>query len=461
MLDDEINNNNINTINNTPTKRNINNNNNNNNNKNNNNNNNNNHEDIEVASENLLNKVFFGKYKCIKKIGEGSFGMIYKCEYNGKYYALKFEDRINGQSLLEGEATIMSYLKGPNIPETISFGYSGNYNILVMQLLGKSLEDLFEQYKQFTIKTVCQLGIQMLTVLEYIHNKHIIHRDIKPDNFVMGNDNLSYILYLLDFGLAKKYRSSTTLQQYPMINKKRLTGTARYASINALRGYEQSRRDDLEAVGYVLMYFLRGSLPWQGLQAKGKDERYKKILQRKIDTNSYDLCYGFPNEFERYVEYTKNMEYTEEPKYEMLKNNFLRVLKREQMNMDFIYDWSTPEEIRYRKSQKFRNEIDNNTTQYNDDNNFNYNNTNNIYNGNNNLTSTSGLNKRKNSYKRKHSTKKKISIKNNDTEGNNNSEDKKVFIYTNTNDVTQNKNKSSDDEDDEEKNNCCNGCIIF
>jgi hypothetical protein len=162
-----------------------------------------------------------------------------------------------------------------------------------------------------------------------------------------------------------------------MVNKKRLTGTARYASINALRGYEQSRRDDLEAVGYVLMYFLRGSLPWQGLQAKNKDERYKKILERKINTNSYDLCYGFPNEFERYVEYTKNMEYTEEPKYEMLRNNFLRVLKREQMNMDFIYDWSTPEEIKYRKSQKFRNEIDNNTTQYNDDNNFN--------NGNNNL----------------------------------------------------------------------------
>ena len=406
-------------------------------------------------SNNLINKIFFNKYRCIKKIGEGSFGMIYKCEYNGNTYALKFEDRLKGQNLLENEATIMSYLKGPNIPSTISFGYSGNYNILVMQLLGKSLEDLFEEYKQFSIKTVCQLAIQMLTVLEYIHNKHIIHRDIKPDNFVMGADNLSYILYLLDFGLAKKYRSSTTLQQYPMVNKKRLTGTARYASINALRGYEQSRRDDLEAVGYVLMYFLRGSLPWQGLQAKNKEERYKKILQRKIDTNSYDLCYGFPNEFERYVEYTKNMDYVEEPKYEMLRNNFMRVLKREQMNMDYIYDWSTPEEIRYRKSQKFKNEIDNNTTQYNDDNNNNHHS---IYNNTINNTGHVSMNKRKMSYKKKHSNKNKINI--NDEDENNNSDNKNVFIYTNTNEATQMKNKSSDDED-EENGKCCNGCIIF
>jgi casein kinase 1 len=270
----------------------------------------------------------------------------------------------------------------------------------------------------------------------------------------MGADNLSYNLYLLDFGLAKKYRSSTTLQQYPMVNKKRLTGTARYASINALRGYEQSRRDDLEAVGYVLMYFLRGSLPWQGLQAKNKEERYKKILQRKIDTNSYDLCLGFPNEFERYVEYTKNMEYTEEPKYEMLRSNFLRVLKREQMNMDYIYDWSTPEEIRYRKSQKFKNEIDNNTTQYNDDNNIN--NPHSIYNNTINNTGHVSMNKRKNSYKKKHSNK-KLNI---NDEDDNNSDNKNVFIYTNTNEATQMKNKSSDDED-EDTGKCCNGCIIF
>ena len=319
-----------------------------------------NNSEEESENNDIKSKLFFNKYKCIKKLGEGSFGMIYKAEYNGNFFALKFEDR-NGQNLLEGEAAIMKYLEGPNIPYVKSYGYSGKYNILVMELLDKSLEDIFQKLKQFSIKSTCMLAYQMLNVLEYIHKRHIIHRDIKPDNFVMGLNKNSQYVYLLDFGLAKKYRSSSTLIQYPMNNKKKLTGTARYASINALRGLEQSRRDDLEAVGYVLMYLLRGSLPWQGLQAKNKEERYKKIMQKKIDTNSYDLCYGFPSEFERYVEYCKSLEYTEEPRYEMLKEGFLRVLRREHCKFDYIYDWTTEEDLKLRSNQKLilKNDIGN------------------------------------------------------------------------------------------------------
>ena len=317
----------------------------------------------EISSEEnglsqIQNKIFFNKYHCIKKLGEGSFGQIFKAEYNEEYFALKFENKKKGQNLLENEAAIMSYLKGPNIPYVKSYGYSGNYNILVMQLLGKSLEDIFTELKRFSIKSVCILSIQMLNVLEYIHNKHIIHRDIKPDNFVMGLDDLSQYVYLLDFGLAKKYRSSSTLIHYPMIYKKKLTGTARYASINALKGYEQSRRDDLESVGYVLIYFLRGSLPWQGLQAKNKEERYKKILQKKIETTSYDLCYGFPIEFEKYVEYCKNLDYIEEPQYEMLRNLFLKIMRREKDKFDYIYDWTTEEELKMRKEVTMKTDVD-------------------------------------------------------------------------------------------------------
>ena len=306
-------------------------------------------EDEEEIEKDILNKVFFDKYKCTKKLGEGSFGMIFKGEYNNEYFALKFEPK-NSINLLENEANIMIYLKGPNIPYIKYFGTTENYNILIMQLLGRSLEDIFEERKYFTLKSVCMIAPQMISVLEFIHNKHIVHRDIKPDNFLMGLDDLSQYVYLLDFGLAKKYRSSSTLVHYPMVNKKKLTGTARYASINALKGNEQSRRDDLEALGYVLMYLLRGSLPWQGLQAKTKEERYKKILKKKIDITSYDLCIGFPSEFEKYIEYTRNLQYTEEPKYDILKELFSKVMKRESFKLDYIYDWTTKDELKLRNN---------------------------------------------------------------------------------------------------------------
>ena len=151
-----------------------------------------------------------------------------------------------------------------------------------MELLGKSLDILFqEQKKKFSIKTVSMIGIQMLERIEFIHNKYIIHRDIKPDNFLMGLDTKSHIIYLLDFGLSKKYRSTKTKQHIKFTSNNKLTGTARYASINALNGNEQSRRDDLEAIGYVLIFFLKGNLPWQGLKVNKGEDRYKKIYIKK------------------------------------------------------------------------------------------------------------------------------------------------------------------------------------
>ena len=303
------------------------------------------------STDDIINQVFFKKYHCIKKLGEGSFGRIYEGVYHSEHFALKFEDINSNSNLLESEASIMNYLKGPNIPNVRSYGTSGNYNILIMQLMGKSLEDLINIRKTFPLKTVCLIGYQMITVLEYIHNKHIVHRDLKPDNFVMGLNELAKYVYLLDFGLAKKYRSSTTLKHYPLINKKKLTGTARYASINALRGYEQSRRDDLESAGYVLMYFLRGSLPWQGIPGKNKDERYKKILQKKEETTAHELCKDFPEEFEKYIDYTRNMEYEEDPDYERLKEYFKNIIEEKNENFDYIYIWSTEEEKKQRKKE--------------------------------------------------------------------------------------------------------------
>ena len=316
-------------------------------------------EDNKSDRDPIIGKIFFSKYKAIKKLGEGSFGKVYKAEYNGDNYAIKMENKSKEQGLLELEATIMSYLKGPNIPFIKSYGYSGDFNVLVMQLLDKSLEDLINKYNTFSIKTVAILGYQMVNILQYIHDRHIIHRDIKPDNFVMGAQEDNAKLYILDFGLAKKYRSSRTLVQYPYVKKKKLTGTARYASIHALEAYEQSRRDDLESVGYVLMYFLRGNLPWQGLKVRSKEDRYKKILEKKKETSSQDLCKEFPHEFFEYVDYSKNLEYEENPDYDFLRQKFLDVLKGLNEEMDYIYDWTTKSDLKKRQNKKSRENSEN------------------------------------------------------------------------------------------------------
>ena len=310
----------------------------------------------------LLDCLFFSKYKTIQKLGEGSFGKVYKAVYDGEYYALKMEDASQNYNLLEIEAAILQYLQGPNIPKFESFGYNKAHNILVMQLLDKSLDDFFCQLKSFSIKTTAMLGYQMINILKYIHDKHIIHRDIKPDNFAMGLNELNATLYIVDFGLAKKYRSSRTLKQLPLTKRKRLTGTARYASINALQGYEQSRRDDLESTGYVLMYFLRGNLPWQNIKTKTIDEKYQSILKIKKDTSSKELGKNFPSEFSEILDYFKKLEYEENPDYAMCCNKLLSVIEKEKLKFDYVYDWTTyanlKERIKLKKNfNRFRSSV--------------------------------------------------------------------------------------------------------
>ena len=318
--------------------------------------------DSDEEYDEIIGQVFFNKYHCIKKIGQGSFGDIYEAYYNNEKYALKFENRKKNYNLLQNEAAIINYLKGPNIPFVKSFGFTAQYNILVMQLLGKSLENLLMERKIFSLKTVCMVGYQMINILEFIHEKHILHRDIKPDNFVMGLDELSNIVYLIDFGLAKKYRSMTTLIQYPMVKKNKLTGTARYASINALKGYEHSRRDDLESVGYILIYFLKGKLPWQGIHTKTKEEKYQKILEKKMEISSTELCDGIPKEFVEFLEYIKNLGYNEKPEYGMLRHLFDNIMEKNKFNYDYIYDWTTLEEKESRKNNRSKTEPTNGDT---------------------------------------------------------------------------------------------------
>lgn len=211
---------------------------------------------------------------------------------------------------------------------------------MVMDLLGHSLEDLFNLcHRRFSLKTVLMLADQMIQRIEYIHYKHFVHRDIKPDNFVMGFGENQKFVYMIDFGLAKRYRDPRNLHHIPIRFNKSLTGTARYASLNTHLGIEQARRDDLEALGYVLVYFIKGSLPWQGLKAATKEEKYEKILKKKRDTDIQTLCRDLPPEFSLYFTYVRSLQFEERPDYAYLRKIFHEIFIRNNFKRDEEFDW--------------------------------------------------------------------------------------------------------------------------
>ena len=221
------------------------------------------------------------------------------------------------------------------------YGIEGDYNVMVLDLLGPSLEDLFNYCgRRFQLKTVLMLADQLLGRLEYVHTKSFIHRDVKPDNFLIGLGKRQSVIHIIDFGLAKKYRDPRSHQHIPYRENKNLTGTARYASINTHIGIEQSRRDDLESLGYVLMYFIRGSLPWQGLKANTKKQKYERIMDRKMSTSTEQLCKGYATEFRSYFEYCRSLRFEDRPDYAYLKRLFKELFYRKGFQYDNMFDWT-------------------------------------------------------------------------------------------------------------------------
>ncbi|XP_057423308.1 casein kinase 1-like protein 10 [Lotus japonicus] len=292
----------------------------------------------------MMDHVIGGKFKLGRKIGSGSFGELYLGVnvQTGEEVAVKLEPVKTRHPQLHYESKLYMLLQGgTGIPHLKWFGVEGDYNVMVIDLLGPSLEDLFNYCnRKFTLKTVLMLADQLINRVEYMHSRGFLHRDIKPDNFLMGLGRKANQVYAIDFGLAKKYRDLQTHRHIPYRENKNLTGTARYASVNTHLGIEQSRRDDLESLGYVLMYFLRGSLPWQGLRAGTKKQKYDKISETKVSTPIELLCKSYPSEFVSYFHYCRSLRFEDKPDYSYLKRLFRDLFIREGYQFDYIFDWT-------------------------------------------------------------------------------------------------------------------------
>ena len=275
--------------------------------------------------------LVFKKYRPIKKIANGSISEIFSGIniQNKEKVAIKIEKRNIMNKKLESECYALFSLRSIGIPKVLTFGYNKEYDILIMPLLGKTLLSIFESKNlNYEFKDICLIAIQIIERIQWVHCRKIIHRDIKPDNFLIGLTD-PQIIYLIDFGLSKKYQSSVTGKHIKCTKLKKFTGTPLFGSVNALMCMEQSRKDDLESIGYMLIYFMKGRLPWQGLKVDNKRINYFKIGQMKKEILPEVLCENLPVEFKDYMKYVRSLKFEETPNYSYLRNLFVQLMKRQ------------------------------------------------------------------------------------------------------------------------------------
>ena len=293
------------------------------------------------------NLKLFDYFVVIDKLGSGSFGDVYVAQTKNKkkLIAVKFEKKsINKKNRILKEYLIYKNIYAINksitinIPKIYGSIETNDYHILMMELLGPNLEDLFNNFnRKFKINTVILLAINLIDLLKRLHLLQYIHRDVKPNNFLIGKGYKKTELYVMDFGLSKKYIDDNN-DHIKFRDNLPLIGTARYISINIHDGHEPSRRDDLESVAYILIYFLKGQLPWQGLKKNLGANQLEQIKLMKQNINVNDLCSNLPICFKIYLEYCRHLEFNETPKYEYLKNLFSEYSRI--YNIPLYYEWS-------------------------------------------------------------------------------------------------------------------------
>jgi len=288
-------------------------------------------------------------------LGNGAFGQVYRGINikSNQEIVVKIEQSKNRSSSLKEEHKILKYLQGGvGIPEVYGVYSEGHYNLLVLELLGPNLEQMFQSYKHlFSLQSILMIADQILSRLEFMHSRHFIHRDVKPENFLIGRSNKKDIIHMIDFGLSKRFRNSKTAEHIPYREGRSFCGTARFASIFTHFGIEQSRRDDLESLGYCLMYFLRGNLPWQSVKGKTRKEKHDKIMEMKICYTPERLCDGFPEQFVEYFNYCRNLQFEEIPDYNFLRNLFKNVMLINDYSPSLsIFDWTSTANESYNKS---------------------------------------------------------------------------------------------------------------
>ena len=300
---------------------------------------------IDENKDNFLKEdtFIFKKYKPIKKIGIGAFGDIYSVidlNYK-KSFAMKTENIEAEPKSLESEAYYLYNLQGGlGIPKIITYGHIKKYNILIETLLNESLYNIFiKNDKYCSLIDICLIGIQMLDRLEWIHSKNILYRDVKPENCLIGLKDPN-LIYIVDFGLCKRYRSSKTGKHIPLRQTGKFSGTMEYASSYVLKGNESSRRDDLISLGYMLIFLFKKNLPWKISIKEINREKYLELINKK-ETNDNGLLFtNLPQEFVDYIIYTNNLKFEQAPDYSYLSSLFKSIIFKMNLNYNKLsFSW--------------------------------------------------------------------------------------------------------------------------